>query len=154
MNSLNEHYETNIQSAIVVSPEPSKFPPIPWQKIIATVPSGEIRLQQGSDGLWLQFDCECEDALPWCQAQCCALRGIGVRTNERDKLNDFIEWDEGMEGTVMIREADAFCTCLDRITRTCTIYEDRPKTCRDFHCTRGGDVRGWKLPNAVYRQAG
>jgi hypothetical protein len=136
-----------------IAPLSKTFPKVSRKMVIANVPSGEIRLEQGGDGLYLQFDCDCKDALPWCQAQCCGLMGIEVERNEAIKLEGLVEWDEGFEVPVMKRDADAFCTCLDRETRTCQIYSDRPSTCREFHCTRGASVRGWKLGNSVHLQA-
>lgn len=129
------------------------FPEISRKQVIAKVPSGEIRLEQGADGLWILFDCECIHALPWCQAQCCGLKGIGVLPDEQERLDKFLEWDNNLNMPVMVRDADSKCCALDRKTCTCTIYEQRPRTCRDFHCTWGADMRGWKLPNSVNHQA-
>jgi uncharacterized protein len=33
----------------------------------------------------------------------------------------------------MDQQGDGACVALDPATRLCTIYEDRPQTCRDFH---------------------
>lgn len=33
----------------------------------------------------------------------------------------------------MDQHGDGACVALDRATRLCTIYEDRPQTCRDFN---------------------
>ncbi len=33
----------------------------------------------------------------------------------------------------MDQHSDGACVALDRATRLCTIYEDRPQTCRDFN---------------------
>lgn len=33
----------------------------------------------------------------------------------------------------MDQHGDGACVALDAITRLCTIYEDRPQTCRDFN---------------------
>lgn len=132
-----------------------QFPIVDRKYVIKEVPSGEVRIEQGADGIWLLFDCDCIDALPICQAQCCGLKGIGVRPNEEVVFSDQqIEWDDDLGSAVMIRDADGFCNCLNRSTRTCNIYENRPATCRTFHCTRGARVRGWKLPNGVIVQSG
>ncbi|HEY9652973.1 MAG TPA: YkgJ family cysteine cluster protein, partial [Coleofasciculaceae cyanobacterium] len=122
-------------------------------QVIKQLPSGEIRLELGADGVYLQFDCDCLDALPYCQAQCCALKGTGVAPEELQAIAYPVEWDRDTELAVMQRDADGFCTCLDRQTRRCGIYKDRPQTCQNFHCTRGAHVRGWKLANSVYRQS-
>lgn len=138
------------QQAELLPLQKDEAPTIERKYILKKVPSGEIRVEAGSDGLYLAFDCDCLDALPICQAQCCYLNGIGVRPNEEEKLDKYLEWDYGLGQPVMIREADAGCTCLDRRTKRCTIYEDRPQTCHVFHCTRGARTRGWKLSNRVH----
>lgn len=38
----------------------------------------------------------------------------------------------------MDQQSDGACIALDQNTRLCTIYEDRPQTCRDF--ARGRDL--------------
>jgi len=43
------------------------------------------------------------------------------------------------------RGSDGYCMLLDRETLLCTIYDHRPRTCREFHCTLAPDTRGWRL---------
>lgn len=125
-------------------------------KLIAMVDSGSISLEQGADGLWMRFDCDCTDALPYCQAQCCGLIGTFVFPEEIGtevgKIFPSLVESDSSGRWVMKRDSDGFCHCLDRETRTCEIYSDRPNTCRSFHCTRGAEVRGWKFSNYVHRQ--
>lgn len=123
--------------------------------VLLSLPSGEIALELGADGIWLRFDCDCEDALPYCQAQCCSFQGTVVFSEEIEKsevLQRETVFDEQRGGWIMQRGSDGACSCLDRSTRTCQIYEERPMTCRQFHCTRGASVRGFKQPNHVVRQ--
>ncbi len=129
------------------------FPIVDRVTILKTVPSGNIRVESGADGLYMLFDCDCLDAIDVCKAQCCRLRGIGVMQDEEEKLDQFIEWDGDLGMPVMIRDSDGACCKLDRQTCTCTIYQDRPLTCHKFHCTRGATQRGWKLPNSVRRHS-
>lgn len=143
-----------MSNTVELTDNTDQFPKINRKYVLKEVPSGEIRVEQGADGLYLLFDCDCLDALPICQAQCCSLRGIGVEAYEEEKYSDsMIEWDDQMNLAVMIRGADGFCNCLNRENRTCQIYENRPRTCSSFHCTRGARVRGWKLSNAVKTQS-
>ena len=131
-------------------------PTIPRKTILKEVPSGHISIEQGADGAWLRFDCDCKDALPYCFAQCCALRGTVVYEEEAEKKEIpmyVLEIDESMDEYVMKRDSDGFCTCLDRRTRLCLIHENKPNTCSNFHCTRGAHMRGFKLSNAVFRQS-
>lgn len=143
---------------LLISPakeESEDVPIIPRVTVIATVPSGEIRIERGADGAWLQFDCDCLDALPYCHAQCCALKGILLTSEEEEADIDpkFLEVNAQFNVAEMKRSCDGYCGALDRDTRRCTIYDNRPLTCRSFHCTRGSEMRGWKLPNQVYRHS-
>lgn len=130
----------------------SAYPEIPRKAILKNTPTGEISIEQGADGIFLRFDCDCIDALPVCQAQCCALPGTIVLPEELDK-NYPVEFDDTGNVFVLERNSDGFCTCLDRKSRMCMIYEDRPHVCRQFHCTKGASQRGWKIPNSVCRQS-
>lgn len=137
--------------------ESDKAPVIPYKTVLKEVPSGEIRIERGADGAYLLFDCECLDALPFCQAQCCALKGIVVLPQEEgiDLENSPypLVFNDNMNFWELQKGADGYCNCLNRETRRCDVYDYRPATCRDFHCTRGHGVRGWKLPNQVIRHS-
>lgn len=115
--------------------------------------TGLISFDTGADGTYIRFDCDCLDALPYCKAQCCALVGTRVYPHEVENF-DFPLEEEDYDGSlVMRRDPDGFCHCLDKNSRQCKIYENRPETCRSFHCTRGARMRGWKLSNRVHRHS-
>lgn len=121
---------------------------LPLRTVLRTVPSGEIALEVGADGVYLQFACDCLDALPFCHAACCCLPGLVVKSTERELLPTDIEQSlqENPDGELELpRRADGWCRCNSPETRGCAIYSNRPGTCRDFHCTRGVDMRGWRL---------
>lgn len=134
-----------------------KVPNIPYRQTLKEVSSGEIRIERGADGAYLLFDCECLDALPYCHAQCCALRGIAVFPEqegfELDNPPYNLVYNDELNFWEMQKGADGYCNCLDRETRRCGVYEDRPMTCKEFHCTRGVGMRGWKLPNVMTRHS-
>jgi hypothetical protein len=131
----------------------SAFPPVNQRTVLKTVTTGEIAIEQGADGIFLRFDCDCSDALPWCQAQCCGLPGTVVLEEELEKVAYPIDWDDSIQNYVLHRRSDGFCECLDRRSRRCGIYQDRPETCQQFHCTRGASQRGWKIANGSIRQS-
>ena len=149
------------------NPSGHDFPVLAHRIVLQEVPSGVIAMERGADGTFLRFDCECEDALPYCQSMCCSLHGIAVDEDEVDPVCEafarvskepqtkfnlpVINNDEGEPE--MVRSCDSWCVALDRGTRACTIYNDRPKTCRDFHCTRGENQRGWRLDLARQMEA-
>lgn len=130
-------------------------PTIPYRQTLKEVPSGEIRIELGADGAYLLFDCDCLDAIPFCQAQCCSLKGIAVFPDdegfELDSPPYNLVYNDQLNFWEMQKGADGFCNCLNRETRRCGVYENRPFTCKDFHCTRGIGMRGFKLPNIMHR---
>lgn len=115
--------------------------------------TGQITSQSGADGTWLQFDCDCLDALPVCRSQCCSLKGTFLSEVEAQsgQYDCFVDPESGLPQ--LRRDADGACTYLDRDTKLCSIYDNRPGVCRQFHCTRGAAVRGWKLANIVNRHS-
>ncbi|GET44155.1 hypothetical protein MiSe_89810 [Microseira wollei NIES-4236] len=134
----------------------SEVPSTPRRSLLVSVKSGEISIEQGADGAWLRFDCDCIDALPYCLAQCCALRKTIVFPEEAEEKGipkSKLEIDETIDECVMKRDSDGYCTCLDRRTRLWEIHDHKPQTCSKFHCTRWAHQRGWKLANAVARQS-
>ena len=142
----------NNSNQLATIEEAEQVESIPRKVILREVPSGEIRIEDGADGAYLLFDCECLDALPYCRAQCCGLRGTIISPEEYHSNKYEAHWDEGVNGMVLKRDADGFCSCLDRETKRCNIYEERPNVCKNFHCTRDAMARGWKLNNSVSRQ--
>lgn len=124
-------------------------PRIPRKTTLVTVPSGEIRTEAGADGLYLVFDCDCQDALPWCKAHCCGIKGTVVQFEELPGVLGMTIFNDVHDRYEMKRDCDGLCCALDRDTRLCSIYENRPQTCQDFHCSRGLQ-RGWKL-NGISR---
>ena len=69
-----------------------------------------------------------------CQACCCQLEvRIVTDTGVPFQYIDYDKW--GSE--VMKRGDDGWCQALDRNTLMCTIYENRPLTCREFEMASG-----------------
>lgn len=145
---------------LVDTPSPNtetkeQVPTIPYKQVLKELPSGEIRIERGADGAYLLFDADCLDCLPYCHAQCCSLKGIAVfPENEGFELENppyNLVYNDQLNFWELQKGADGYCNCLDRETRRCSVYENRPFTCKDFHCTRGLGMRGFKLPNLMYR---
>lgn len=144
--------EMNLEASPVKRRDYSQEPEIPRKTVVATVPSGEIRTEKGADGTWLLFDCDCLDALPICKAHCCSLKGIIITPEEyASGIYDEAIWNQRDKVVELHHDSDGACAYLCRRTCKCEIYEDRPSTCQDFHCTRGEGMRGWKMSNGVFR---
>ena len=64
-----------------------------------------------------------------CAACCCQLEVILLSdTGVPKRYIDIDEWG----GEVMLRLDDGWCVALDRDSMLCTIYENRPRVCREF----------------------
>jgi len=100
----------------------------------------------------LQFNCSCDDALPYCEARCCKGRPEwNIEVSDEDAV-EFV-WAETVDGRVIktlpiVGEA---CGYLDGDNR-CGVYALRPGQCKGWHCSPGGvgaDImvraNGWKL---------
>lgn len=64
-----------------------------------------------------------------CQASCCQLEVMLI--TETGVPQRYIQQNhEGVD--TMLRLDDGWCAALDRNTKLCTIYENRPLICREF----------------------
>lgn len=63
-----------------------------------------------------------------CQACCCRLEVIII--SDTGVPEEHITHDQ-WGGEVMARLDDGWCSALDRYTKMCTIYENRPWVCRE-----------------------
>lgn len=64
-----------------------------------------------------------------CQASCCQLE-VMLITETGVPARYIQQNDEGVD--TMLRLDDGWCAALDRQTKLCTIYENRPLICREF----------------------
>lgn len=64
-----------------------------------------------------------------CEACCCRLEVMLI--TETGVPDHFIATDK-WGGRTMAQLEDGWCSALDRNTLTCTIYEKRPKICREL----------------------
>ncbi|MGL6041485.1 MAG: YkgJ family cysteine cluster protein [Deefgea sp.] len=65
-----------------------------------------------------------------CKACCCQLEVMLIAGDDAVPA-EFIEKD-AWGGEIMHRLADGWCAALNRQTRLCTIYEQRPWICREY----------------------
>jgi hypothetical protein len=80
---------------------------------------------------------DCEARLPLCGAACCKLP---LALSAEDVREGVLTWDTGRP-YMMARGADHYCVHLDRQTRRCGVYGQRPIPCRGYDCR--GDRRIW-----------
>jgi Fe-S-cluster containining protein len=85
-----------------------------------------------------KVEIDCEKRIPLCHAACCRLR-FALTVRDVEKGN--VRWNLGQP--YMIRQsADGYCHHIDRESRRCGIYEDRPFVCRAYDCRK--DKRIWQ----------
>lgn len=126
------------------------FDHVESRTVLKKVPSGQIVSENGGDGVFLRFECSCDDALPFCKATCCSLYGTIVQPHEVEQfkelgLADTVQYDPATCTWIMARSSTGYCRQNDPETRRCKIYENRPATCQEFHCTQHASARGWQL---------
>lgn len=81
---------------------------------------------------------DCENRLHLCHAACCRLR---FALTARDVEEGRVKWNLGQP--YMIRQGeDGYCHHIDRASRRCGVYEDRPFVCRAYDCRK--DKRIWE----------
>jgi hypothetical protein len=82
-------------------------------------------------------DIDCGSLLHLCHARCCSFI-VDLTTQDLDEGR--ISWEVSAPYQIR-READGYCTHLDRAGGGCTAYAQRPATCRGFDCRY--DQRIW-----------
>jgi len=80
---------------------------------------------------------DCEKRIPICRARCCSFT---VEMSRQDLDEGLLLW-EIQDPYVLRREADGLCSHLDRQTRFCGVYQNRPAACRIYDCR--DDERIW-----------
>lgn len=120
-----------------------EFTAIRKEIVLKEFDSGKITLEEGGDGIYLRFDCDCLDALLYCRASCCALPGISITAKEL--LGGLYDYQDADGTAELTRRADGYCVYNSPKDHRCVIYKNRPGTCSSFHCTKGPNMRGWRL---------
>jgi len=80
---------------------------------------------------------DCDKRIPLCRGACCRLR---FALTVQDLEEGSVKWELGRP--YMIRhDADGYCHHLERETKHCGVYEQRPIVCRAYDCRK--DKRIW-----------
>lgn len=107
---------------------------------IAEVPSGTIDIVTTPDKVRIEFNCSCDDALPWCQAVCCRNRqwnNVLIEDDEKDKFDKAIPHPSQPQLTILQPE-NGHCGYFDSEGCRCKIHEDKPRQCGNWHCSPMG----------------
>jgi hypothetical protein len=82
-------------------------------------------------------DVPCAELIPLCQARCCKLHAPLSRQDLDERLVS-VDW---MAPYHLLRGRDGYCAHSDSESRSCTVYANRPATCRTYDCRH--DPRIW-----------
>jgi Fe-S-cluster containining protein len=85
----------------------------------------------------LSAEVDCASKIHLCRAACCRLP---LALSREDVREGVMQWDPG-QPYMIARGEDGFCVHMDRETRGCTVYEQRPIPCRGNDCRQ--DRRIW-----------
>lgn len=115
---------------------------------IKELPSGtiDIVLREGKLNI-LQFNTNCEDALPYCQAACCRNRGryaAVLEEDEKEKYSYMLRVTNKGLVPVVASNSDGTCCYLTPDSK-CFVHNDKPKICKQWHCSPGGKGEGIKI---------
>jgi Fe-S-cluster containining protein len=94
---------------------------------------------------------DCANRVHLCHANCCRLP---FALSHQDVREGIVHWNLG-QPYVIEQDGDGYCSHMDRDTRGCGIYSNRPVPCRGFDCRH--DRRIWldfegKVPNPAIEQ--
>lgn len=120
--------------------------------VLVELPTGRIELTTDSqDEPVIQFNCSCEDALPYCRAMCCKgrpLYNILVPPDRKDLETTPHPYNNTL--TVLKTNGNRCGYLTDE--NGCSIHENKPPICKTWHCSPGGvgenltqKCGGWNL---------
>ena len=94
---------------------------------------------------------DCAGRVHLCHATCCRLP---FALSHQDVREGIVHWNLG-QPYLIEQDDDGYCSHMDRDTRDCGIYANRPVPCRGFDCRN--DRRIWldfegKVPNPAIEQ--
>jgi|SRR5215469_11937575 len=114
---------------------------------------GRIDFVRQGPFLLLQFNSSCNDALPICQAACCRLRKYySVHLTEEEATRLECTWTATKDGgAVALLDGTAEGDCVYLKDSRCSIWDERPQDCRNWHCSPQG---GLEDPEITRRENG
>jgi Fe-S-cluster containining protein len=122
MNALDETADGSLDD----KDERSK---LPWPAVAVRVDPSEPTNPEPVD---------CSARLPVCHAVCCRLK---FALSQDEIEGGQVKWDIG-HPYVIRQDSTGYCSHNDCASRSCTVYDDRPRVCREYSCR--GDGRIWK----------
>ena len=111
------------------------------QRLLGRVKGGDVstvRLSVFADKRSVpSSDVDCATLLPLCRGRCCAM---DVSLSAQDVAEGKLEWDLHQPYLLRKNPESGYCAHVDE-HRNCSVYDERPGTCRAYDCRR--DPRVW-----------
>ena len=111
------------------------------QRLLGRVKGGDastVRLSVFADKRSVpSSDVDCATLLPLCRGRCCAM---DVSLSAQDVAEGKLEWDLNQPYLLRKNPEHGYCAHIDE-HRNCSVYDERPGTCRAYDCRR--DPRVW-----------
>jgi Fe-S-cluster containining protein len=89
----------------------------------------------------VQFNGNCLDMLEFCHGMCCRRRSgytVELEASERGRYFSEPHPTRPFVEILATKKNGETCVYQDEETGKCTIHEDRPKMCRQWHCSPEG----------------
>lgn len=119
---------------------------------LVEVASGKIEIMNDGMNMYIQFNCECRDALPHCRGMCCAYRplwNVDVKPTELFSQPPLrLLKMANNPGKVYLDYDRETGHCLEHDVKTglCRIQNTtKPENCCNWHCSPGGVGEGIKF---------
>lgn len=111
--------------------------------VLVETKSGPVELVKIGPAMFLQFNCDCSDALPYCQAMCCRMRmayNVELTEEEAIRLKGLDAENDGRKLKVLpVKDMGSWdCAYLTDDSK-CSVQEEKPSHCRDWHCSPKGN---------------
>ena len=109
--------------------------------ILKEVKSGTIDIESNGFMLMLQFNCNCDDVLPYCQAMCCKMRmgyNAMLTDEEAERLGHVDVVKDNSVFKFLPHKADYSCIHLEN--DRCKVHDQKPRMCMEEHCSPRGNM--------------
>ena len=116
------------------------------RQLLHQTDSGPIELvwNEEAQAVRLQFNCRCEDALPYCRAVCCRGRdryNVSITPEEAPKYDTELLLNDFGDVLDIVLQTDGNNCCYLK-GDSCSIHSIKPSMCKRWHCSPGGKGDG------------
>lgn len=105
--------------------------------------TGTIDVVHENGNMYLQFNANCLDALPFCHGMCCKLQNnllVQLSDKETKKFGTkkYKENEIGPNNLIQIKPNTTECKYSEN--DLCSIHNSKPENCKKWHCSPRGNL--------------